>query len=207
MKKLWVGMISLVLLLGLCACGQQDPQEEACYVEPAQLSEEERRMADLLGDPVSGSLFDFVTDGTLSGYSVQIYRLEDGAWKPWREGSDSAISGSLSAGEAQTGGKNRILVELDGRTGQVKITLQDGGGTSKYESQEEILQDRSGMAIATASLSQRTAIQAGREIPLLIQVVTGKNEVRSGDPESDFAQPENLAGYEAVYAVTLLLQS
>ncbi len=207
MKKLLGWIISLFLLLMICACGGQDPQMEVCYVEPAQLSEAERQIINLLGESSVGSLFDFVIDGTLSNVSIQVYELENGAWKLWPDGSDSVISGSFKAAKKEESGRNRILIDLDGKAGQLKIALQEGGSSSKYESQLEVVEDRSGMSAATAYLSQRVPIQPNVEIPLLIQVVTSKNEVRSHDPATGFLQPEDFAGYEAVYAVTLLFQS
>ena len=58
------------------------------------------------------------------------------------------------------------------------------------------------MGSATSTLADRSDIAYEQEIPLVIQIITSKNEIHSYDV-SYFEHPEEYTEYEHVYAVTV----
>ena len=67
----------------ICVVGCSDSPKKVnnMYIEPAQLTEEEERLAALLGLNTKQRIFDFVLDETVQSIQVNTYRLIDGEWK------------------------------------------------------------------------------------------------------------------------------
>lgn len=182
------------LLLTLCACaGGQKNEDPALYIEKAQLTAQEEAIAELLGADTRGhQIYDFTLDDTVQRLQTNIYQLEDGEWMR-TSGGDQAFSDT----------QGRIALQFERIADGVRIALQSehSGGSTSYQSEpEEPLPG----SYATSLLSDRTAIVYEKEIPLVIQVVTDKNEVVSYQPDY-FFQPEEYEklGYEGVYAITV----
>mgnify|MGYP000031610531 CR=1 FL=1 len=187
-KRLFIWMILLVLILSGCA------KNEGMYVEPAQLTQEEEEIAELLGLNTEHRIFDFVLDDTVQTVSVHVYELENGGW------SQISGGGGLDFSDCTSG---RIALGFDRIASGVRIALQSDKNKSitsyKTETEEESL------GRATTVLHDRTEVVYDQEIPLVLQIETAKNEIRSYDV-SYFNSPEEYekAGYEHVYAITIL---
>lgn len=86
---------------------------------------------------------------------------------------------------------------------RVAIQSEHTGGSTEYKSErnkdlEEI------ETVATSYLSQRTEFAYEEEIPLVIEVITSKNEISSYTVDY-FNSPEEYEklGYEGVFAITI----
>lgn len=187
-KRLFIWMILLVLILSGCA------KNEGMYVEPAQLTQEEENIAELLGLNTEHRIFDFAVDDTLQTVQVNVYKLEDGAWSLISGGGGLDFAGCTSG---------RLALGFDQIAAGVRIALQSGKNKSITSYNRETEEESLGRA--TTVLHDRTEVVYDQEIPLVIQIETSKNEVRTYDV-SYFNSPEEYEkeGYEHVYAITIL---
>ena len=198
MKKLTVILLIIVGILSLvgCSSGSKEKDNYNLYIEPAQLTEEEEKIADLLGVGDNFKIYDFVLDDTVQCIQVNTYRLADGEWK--------LVSGG--GGRAFTDKNGRIALEFKKLAEGLGVTIQSentGGGESyQAEVDEELKQLES---YGTSALSNKTEIIYEEEIPLILQVMTSQNSCHVYQVEEGFYNPERYEelGYEAVYAVTI----
>lgn len=192
-------LISLFLVITamICVVGCSDSPEKVneMYIEPAQLTEEEERIAALLGLNTKHHIFDFVLDDTVQAIQVNAYRLVDGEWKLESGGGGQAFS--------DTKGRIALGFERVDEGMRVAIQSEHTGGSTEYKSErnkdlEEI------ETVATSYLSQRTEFAYEEEIPLVIEVITSKNEISSYTVDY-FNSPEEYEklGYEGVFAITI----
>ena len=194
MKRIAALCCAAALLLSLCACaGGQKNESPALYIEKAQLTAQEEDIAELLGEKADAhQIYDFVVDDTVQRLQVNFYQMVDGQWDR-TSGSDQAF----------TDGKGRIAFQFDRIPDGVRVALQSehAGGSYTYLGQPDAVLPG---GCATSRLSDRTSILYEEEIPLVLQVVTAKNEVVSYQTDY-FFQPEELdaLGYEGVYAITI----
>lgn len=194
MKKI----AALLALLALVLSGCTAEAAPEMYIEPAQLSEEEEAVAKLLGADTDQHLFDVVLDGTAKKMRTAIYELVDGEWQV-----RSAGRMALDEGTA----KGRMAFGFDDLRGEYREAIQFESGdfsAIKHGRAEELEERDSNLSRTIAYLSNRREIVYDREIPLVVQINTSKNEVSSYDPEY-FFQPEEYEkfGYEHVYALTV----
>ena len=80
MKKAITITISIIALCLVAACSGDEPAAESMYIEPAQLTDEEQDIAELLGLNSDYLIYDFVLDGTAQGIQFNTYELENGEW-------------------------------------------------------------------------------------------------------------------------------
>lgn len=182
-------ILSLSLLIG---CGQAAPD---MYIEPAQLTQVEEDIATLLGATTAMPIYDFKLDSTVQSMTVNAYELVDGQWHLFYGGG----------GRAFTDPEGRLALEYDTIRDGIREAIQSENvsGSSKFESSEP-LGLPSDFHRATTTLDQRQEIVYGQEIPLAVQILTSKNEIRSFD-RSYFHHPEEYEkyGYEHVFAITV----
>ena len=81
MKKLIVLVLAIVGLLSMVGCSDLEKTVGKMYIEPAQLTEEEEKIAVLLGLDTQQKIYDFVLDETVQSIQVNTYRLIDGEWQ------------------------------------------------------------------------------------------------------------------------------
>lgn len=184
--------LMLTALMGCSAVAQESRPEK--FLQPAQLSEQEQAILQLFGAGTDARLFDFSLDDAVQSLQVNLYRLQDGRWEPDAGGSSLRFSDR----------EGRILFDFDRLAGGMRVAIQSEheNSSSSYEREPEPGLD--GLGCATSLISDQTEIRYGEEIPIAIQILTDKNEVRTFDL-SYFAHPEEYArlGYERVYALTL----
>lgn len=194
MKKALLLLMAALMLPALSACAGDVPQaqEPEMYIEPAQLNEDEKKMAQLLGGLEGQTIFDFSVDDSVQSLSIKLWKLEDGKWTDWQEDRQMLIEGS-----------GRIALGFDDITAGCRIAVQTQSGFNASTGSSEPDEALEGMGRTTAYLPQRREIEYDKEIALAIQTFTDKNEVISYDPEY-FEHPEEYEklGYEGVFAIT-----
>ena len=181
----------LLALFLLAGCGQQGEQAPEQYIEPAQLTAEEEKIAKLLGYEGDARIFDFFLDDSVQSMKEHLYELVDGQWKELTGGSYAVESGA-----------GRIALEFERLDGPTRIAFQQGEGYSAVSHDRGTAPD--GLGVGTSCLSQREEISCGAEIPLVVQVMTSKSEMSLYGVEG-FQEPERYAeqGHEHVYAFTV----
>lgn len=196
-RKLAALVLAALTALSLCGCGAKEGKETegAMTIQPAQLSEEEQNLADLLALGMEAyHIFEFRAEDA-KYLELNVYELEDGAW--------SHVPGGGGIGLLE--GNGRIALTFGKMTEGVRLAVQAKEANYSTSVQIEPGDDVSGMTFATSALSGSTAIELDREIPLAVQIVTAQNEIRSYDVDY-FGMPREYAkhGYEHVYAITVM---
>lgn len=192
MKKLICCIVCGVFLAALSGCAAQ-PKHPAMYLQRAALTEQEKSIATLLDTDDGQPIYDFVLDNTVQSVAVNVYRLTDGAWEPIVDG-----------GQVFSDAKGRLALGFDNIAEGVRIALQSDGSNGATSHRTVSEEDFSGMSRATAFLDDTTEIIYEQEMPLVVQISTTKNGIRSFDVDTFFT-PEQYEsyGYEHVYAITL----
>ena len=195
MKKLIVLMLAMVGLLSMVGCSDIEKTAEKMYIEPAQLTEEEEKIAALLGLDAQQKIYDFVLDETVQSIQVNTYRLMDGEWTLETGGGGQAFSDA----------KGRIALSFERLDEGIRIAIQSEhiGGSTKYDSERNDDLNEIGN-YTTSILSEKTEFAYEEEIPLAVQIITSKNEVVSYQVDY-FNSPEEYEkfGYEGVFAITV----
>ena len=189
MKK-WIALLLLCVLL-LCGCQETQPE---LYIEPAQLTPEEKNIANLLGANSDQRIFDFHVDDTVQRMEINAYELVDGEWDMFFGGGGSRLTET----------KGRVAVDFDWIGDGVRIAYQTEtqGGSSGWA--DDPGEDHSNMNMATSLLSERTPVVYEQEIALAIQVCTESSQITSYNT-TYFDQPQMYEDldYEHVYAITV----
>lgn len=193
-------LLGLLMALSLTACGANDKDkdkenESGMTIAPAQLTEEEQKLADLLALGMeSHHIFSFQAKGAKS-LRFNVYELVDGSWSPLPGGGGGGLS-------AESG---RVALTFGKMTEGVRLAYQTEQDNISTSFQITPADDVSNMAFATSTLDTApTAIELDQEIPLVIQVATSQNELRMYKVDY-FGMPRELAksGYEHIYAITV----
>ena len=196
MKKICLSVMALVIACMFLGCKQEEQEPTLLYIEPAQLTEEERNIVSLIGREPDPYIYDFVLDSSVQSIQVNIYELVDGTWE--------LISGG--GGMALSNAQGRIALEFENLIGQgyqrIAIQSDDNSSSTSHTPGAEV--DSSSIGYATSMLDDRTNIVYEQEIPLLLQIATAKNQILSYGIDA-FYTPEAYEkyGYEHVYAVTV----
>ena len=188
--------LAAVMMLALAACGgeKDKEKEETMTIQPAQFSEEEQNLAELLAlDLGDYHVFSFEAKGAKT-LQFNTYELEGGDWSLIQGGGGAELS-------AETG---RIALTFGKITDGVRLAFQTEGQIMSTSIWPEPEDDVSAMTVTTSMLGESRAITLEEEIPLAVQIITSKNEIRSYDVEY-FGMPREYAkhGYEHVYAITV----
>ena len=191
MKKWIVTVLMMVGMISMVGCSDTPKTDEKMYIEPAQLTEEEEKIARLLGLNTEQRIFDFELDETVKS----TYRLIDGEWKLETGGGGQAFSDR----------DGRIALAFDRLDEGIRITMQSDhtGGSTEYKSERNEDLDEIG-SFATSVLSEKTEVYYEEEIPLAVQVITSNNQIMSYQVDY-FHSPEEYEklGYEGVFAITI----
>ena len=195
MKKLIVIVLAIVGMISMVGCSDTEKTAVKMYIEPAQLTEEEEKIAALLGLNTQQKIYDFVLDETVQSIQVNTYRLIDGEWKLETGGGGQAFSDATG----------RIALSFERLDEGVRIAIQSehSDGSTEYDSERNEELNEIG-SYATSILSEKTEFAYEEEIPLVVQVITSKNEVVSYQVDY-FNSPEEYEkyGYEGVFAITI----
>lgn len=195
MKKALLLLMAALMLPALSACAGEARQdrEPEMYIEPAQLNEDEEKMAQLLGGMDGQHIFDFSVDDSVQSLSIKLWKLEDGEWTDWQADRQMLIEGS-----------GRIALGFEDITEGCRIAVQTQSDFSASSGSREADEELSAMSRTTSYLTEREEIAYDKEIPLAIQIFTDKDSVSSYDVKY-FEHPEEYEklGYEGVFAVTV----
>ena len=195
MKKLIVIVLAIVGMISMVGCSDTEKTADKMYIEPAQLTEEEEKIAALLGLNTQQKIYDFVLDETVQSIQVNTYRLIDGEWKLETGGGGQAFSDATG----------RIALSFERLDEGVRIAIQSehSDGSTEYDSERNEDLNEIG-SCATSILSEKTEFAYEEEIPLVVQIITSKNEVVSYRVDY-FNSPEEYEkyGYEGVFAITI----
>ena len=195
MKKLMVIVLAIVGMLSMAGCADTEKNEGKMYIEPAQLTEEEEKIASLLGLNTEQRIYDFTLEESVQSIQVNTYRLMDGEWK------------------LEAGGGGQAFLDVEGRIALAFERLDEGlriaiqsehtGGATEYNSERNEDLNEIG-SFVTSVLSEKTEFEYEEEIPLAVQIITSKNEVVSYQVDY-FYSPEEYEklGYEGVFAITI----
>lgn len=195
MKKWIVTVLMMIGMISMVGCSDAHETVENMYIEPAQLTEEEEKIAALLGLNTEQRIFDFELDETVQSIQVNTYRLIDGEWKLETGGGGQAFSDP----------DGRIALAFERLDESIRIAVQSDhtGGSTEYKSERNEDLDEIG-SFATSVLSEKTEFEYEEEIPLAVQVITSNNQIMSYQVDY-FHSPEEYEklGYEGVFAVTI----
>ncbi|MBR3600963.1 MAG: hypothetical protein IKL49_01350 [Lachnospiraceae bacterium] len=195
MKKLMVIVLAIVGMLSMAGCADTEKNEGKMYIEPAQLTEEEEKIASLLGLNTEQRIYDFTLEESVQSIQVNTYRLMDGEWKLEAGGGGQAFSDV----------EGRIALAFERLDEGLRIAIQSEhtGGATEYNSERNEDLNEIG-SFATSVLSEKTEFEYEEEIPLAVQIITSKNEVVSYQVDY-FYSPEEYEklGYEGVFAITI----
>ena len=195
MKKLIIIVLTIAGMISMVGCSDTEKTVDKMYIEPAQLTEEEEKIAALLGLNTQQQIYDFVLDETVQSIQVNTYRLIDGEWKLETGGGGQAFSDATG----------RIALSFERLDEGVRIAIQSEhtGGSTKYDSERNEDLNEIG-SYATSILSEKTEFAYEEEIPLVVQIITSKNEVVSYQVDY-FNSPKEYEklGYEGVFAITI----
>lgn len=195
MKRITALVICLALIMIFVGCSRTEANNsKKMYVEPAQLNDDEKNIAKLLGEGLEDQLiYDFVLDGTVQSMQVAVCELIDGQWDPISDGY-----------LAFTDTEGRIALGFDKLCDGYRVATQSEkhSGSTKYGTITE--EDTSVMSYATSILTEKAELVYGKEQPLAVQIMTTKNEIRSYSVEYFYAPNDyEQYGYEHVYAITI----
>ena len=160
MKRIWALLLGVVLSVSLTACAENNLDQ--MYIEEAQLTEEEKNIAELLGLNQEYRLYDFSLDDTVKSMQINTYELIDGEWH--------IVAGG--GGQAFEDAEGRLALGFDNLADGLRIAIQsehNNGSTSYFKESEN---DITGMGYATSVLSDKQEIVYDQEIPLVIQIIT-----------------------------------
>ena len=165
MKKRFLLGVAACLFASLAGCREEpDNLTASMCLEPAQLTQEEQNIADLLGASAEHPIFDFTVDESVQSLQINTYVLSNGKWE--------LISGG--GGQAFSDPQGRIALGFDKIAEGVRVAVQSentiGSTSYTYDPGEEF----EGMGCATSFLSSQTEIVYEQEIPLAVQIVTAK---------------------------------
>lgn len=192
-KRCLALLLGAVMALSLCACAGKDPDMS---IQPAQLTEEETRLLELLDVGMEQyRIFDFTVSDKVQSVQINTYELKNGMWEVLVGGGGHAFADP----------NGRLALRFGKLTEGVGTALQgeSGYGSASYTLPPQ--EDGAALSYATSTLSRSIPLAYDQEIPLVIQVATTKNEIHSYDVDY-FNKPEEYAklGYEHVYAITVL---
>ena len=195
MRKWIVTVLMMVGMISMVGCSDTPKTDEKMYIEPAQPTEEEEKIAALLGLNTQQKIYDFEIDDTVQSIQVNTYRLADGEWKLEAGGGGQAFSDV----------EGRVALSFERLDEGLRIAVQSEhtGGSTEYKSEHNEDLDKL-CSYATSVLSAKTEFVYEEEIPLAVQIITSKNEVVSYQVDY-FNSPEEYEkfGYEGVFAITI----
>ena len=195
MKRLMVAVLVTIGMISMVGCSDTPKNAEKMYIEPAQLTEEEEKIATLLGLNTQQKIYDFVLDETVQSIQVNTYRLMDGEWKLEAGGGGQAFSdveGRIALSFERLDKGLRTAIQSEHTDGSTEFKNENNGDLNEIGS------------FATSVLSEKTDVAYEEEIPLAVQIITSKNEVVSYQVDY-FNSPEEYEklGYEGVFAITI----
>lgn len=192
MKKMIISIVAAVIIVSMTACGT--PKKPDMYIEKAQLTKQEEDIAKLLGADNGKLIYDFKLDDTVKCIQVNTYELSNGEWEFMSGGGGYQFSDD----------KGRLALSFKNIADGIRVAFQSKNNHSSSEHMTDPAAQMEGMSRATSMLDDTEEITYEQEIPLVIQIITTNNSIRSYDVDYYFKPEEyEKQGYEHVYAITV----
>lgn len=187
MKLLGISLFA-ILFLG-CSSSRLD---DNMFVSKGKLSNDELSTAEFLGVEEELYIIDYNVNDTIKSLTVNLYELIDKQWEVMSISTQELINNSA-----------RIAFSFDNLGLEYKYMVEEDG-TMHYKNSEPF--NFESTAIATSYLTEKTAIEIDKEIPLIIQVHSLKDNVSSYIPALGFFETHKYAiqDDEKVYAITIV---
>lgn len=177
MRKMFSGLVALMLLFVLTACSTpKQSTQDTMIIKPGEFSEETKRVLDLFDDNIM--FFDFVVDETVKSSTIDAWAYENSEWV-----NKGATSGNVDKAH------NQIAIQIT-ENGYNIFTLDDGGYI-KYSAPEMDFDFKNTTQQLSNKVTNPTDIIVGEEIPLWVKI--GNNENGISIP-SDFRSSNCTAG-------------
>lgn len=198
-KRYCALFLAALLALALGGCRAAPTGGGSKTIAPAELTQEETALAQLLNVNMDGyRIFDYQVgkagDGGVKSVQITLYELKEGEWAPVSQ-------------------NRRALSDPDGRIALgfskipegVELTLQSENMLDTSTLETVPGDNASSMTYATSVLTGSASIELDKETPLVVQIATTKSEICSYDVKY-FEMPREYDkhGYEHVYAITAL---
>jgi hypothetical protein len=177
------------LIIGCNAQSSKFPMQ----IGQAQLTKQESQMIRLIqGD--NNAVFDYTINSDVKSVSVVCYKLDENAKWVVNMGPSSFPVKDVAG---------RIALSFENLGDGFRVAIQEGDDFVASESQSNEKLDTKYMGSGT-SYAAAESIEYEKEIPLVMQVFTTKNEMISCDTEF-FNKPEEYQkkGYDDVYVVVI----
>ncbi|MBE6025012.1 MAG: hypothetical protein E7231_17875 [Cellulosilyticum sp.] len=203
MKRLKIRRIILALavLFSVSGCtvketknSSKEGHENKIFIQKAKLNDTEQSIIDLLGVDSHYVIYDFKVDHQVKAIQVNTYELRDGKWE--------IVAGKGGKHFTDSSGRIAFSFENIGEGYRTAIQSENTNGSNTYII--EVSEEDKNMGRMTSYLENKEIIEYEKEIPLVMQTLTHKNEVVSCNVE-DFYEPSEYSqyGYEHVYAITI----
>ena len=200
-RKISALILSLAIIVGITACDKKESTSNTgLYIEPAVLTQQEENILNLVNSANRPNLIaDFNLDDSVKSVEITVYRLVDGQWKP-----ESKSRQELEGSRGRFSFSFKRLSEGFRTAFQSKNNNGSTEHSIPYENMTEEQKALAKMSVGSTMLSNQTKVEYEKEIPIVLQVITEKNEVRL--TLDGFENPEEYEkmDYNAVYAVTIM---
>ncbi len=173
--------LALILVLGLLTSCQANST-----IQNAKLSESEAILADMIAKQTA--VFDLKMPEKARSVHINLYRLNDSKW-------EMLSGGGLPVSQR----KVRITLAIDPDDGMLKLA-HGGQQVTFFQDALDIEDVRS---VTATKLSEPVKLDWEAEVPIYLYIETGADWVAGSLKE--FYHPENLANYERVYALTVMI--
>lgn len=186
-------LITLFITLIFSACSNAG-ETPKLYIDKAVLTKEEKDIAFLLGVGDNHHIYDFKADDGIQSIQVNTYELKNGEW--------NLLTGSNNNFNDTQG---RLALSFSNLIDGLQVASLGENERSLLKHSTEVKEELGNMSQTTSMLTGKTNIIYEKEIPLVIQIMTTKNSIRSCTVES-FYTPEvyTQLEYEHVLAVSIL---
>ena len=173
------------LLLGLLLAASCAAAEGSVVLAPYDSSAEEVAYASLLGLDMPHVIYTFDTSGTEGRFRVNVYALQGGRWR---------MTNTQLVPLA--GASGRLALDCDQLEESLRIAVQSGDDNAELVCHPLFGLEQRGFADMQASLCEAVNLDAGAELPLVIQSTDDANLSLSS-----FVDPTGLS--EPSYAITI----
>ncbi len=183
MKKWFLALAACALALTLAACGGK----QGAQVQPANLTKSEQVLVELVEAGGNTKLFDITLPEGAQWLDISAWTLQDGQWQ------DTSVMGGVPGG--------RLCLRVDD-AGEL-IYASVGGATSRLDYGDIAPYDHAeGSAWTNSWLEKPAPLALDTDTPVYLYLESADGTLEAFGPDA-FAEPEKLAGYARVTAVTI----
>lgn len=168
MKKFAMAVLLAVLLCTLAGCKKEAESpiaSDKMIFRPAELSQEETKIRQLLEADDDAVIFDYVLDERVQSVEMTHHIRDDGKWM---EGVDTVALDSP---------EGRIAFVWNPENQQFRVSVQTESGQTSVATTWEQDERFKEMGHGRTSLNHEVKVEYGKEIPIMLDFRTNKDEV------------------------------